>query len=170
MTRQGVEFSQWLRHISSPPHRSSDGLSRVSDSRCSLFQSSVSFAPRSAGPLVLGKILKGLVSGSMAMLKDTQKPCFGLNDSHLPFSQRRNPNQRAVTLHIQNRHEFSLLSWSQDPFSSLILWMILFCFTGILVKYCYLWSYPCPHSSAIPSHGNSYRVTCSQFYSDPFHF
>ena len=94
----------------------------VQSFRHSAFPFSIlSFAPRSAAPLASGKIFKGLVSGSMAMPKDTQKPCFGLKDSHLPFSQRRNPNQRAVTLCIQNRHESSLLSWSQDPFSSLIL-------------------------------------------------
>ena len=64
-----MDFSQWLRHISSPPHRSSDRLSRVSDSLHSLLQSSVSFAPRSAAPLASGNILKGLVSGSMTVPK-----------------------------------------------------------------------------------------------------
>lgn len=30
--------------------------------------------------------------------------------------------------------------------------------------------YPCPHSSTIPPHGSSYKVPCSQCYSESFHF
>lgn len=39
--------------------------------------------------------------GSKAVLKDTWKSWFGLIAFHLRFSQRRNPNQREITLHIQ---------------------------------------------------------------------
>lgn len=45
--------------------------------------------------------LEDPASGSKAVLKDTWKSWFGLIASHLCFSQRRNPNQREITLHIQ---------------------------------------------------------------------
>ena len=164
-----MEFSQWLRHMSSPPHRSSDRLSRVSDTLRSLFQSSV---------LLLGQLPHWPREKSLKALSVVPWLCpktpknLALVSRTPTCLSHKGETQIKEQLHCAFKTGMSLLSFPGAKIHS-VHWYSKRSFSASQAFWLNIALYgptPCPHSSEIPSHGNSYKVTCSQCYSDPFHF
>lgn len=134
--------------------------------------SKVHFALRSAGPLASGKILRDrspcqwfqncLETPEKSVLVSMPPTCL----SHKWETQIKEKS------HCIFQKGMSLLSFPGAKTHS-VYWYSKWSFSAsqaFWLNIALYGPYPRPHSSTIPPHGSSYKVPCSQCYSDPFHF